>query len=329
MGISKSMKDLTKDIQESSKKRTEDIARIKDETNVLRQEAVEKVKSFSISRDVNDRKLRQDLEQNKTDRRKDVKRSRKEAQGMTRGFHDSRLKGEKILRKDLLRGTVQLAQNEKKRKEEVVEILDTFHRDRLESIQELKKDLAEGQARIKRAVGEILADTRTLINDFQSSRQTMGSELKNELARVREAKITEVENMRDSIRKTMAEVQTDLKEASNIWKEMDAAVKQKTRHKEPASEVTAEVPAEAPAEASSQTASEISTEVPAEMQVESISNLEEKCLSVIAQHPEGISLADVARELGVVTIVLGKAAKVLLEEGKVRREERNYFPVMI
>ena len=99
-------------------------------------------------------------------------------------------------------------------------------------------------------------------------------------------------------RQVQKEIKDDLKGASDAWKEMGHDGHQKAS----GVKVTRTVAAETPP------------------------NLEEKLLSIINQHPDGITLSDVAKELGIVTIVLGKAAKVLLEQGKIRKEEKIYFP---
>jgi YesN/AraC family two-component response regulator len=96
-------------------------------------------------------------------------------------------------------------------------------------------------------------------------------------------------------------LQADLKGAADAWKEMPSTIGIKTSGRKITKETAIETPP----------------------------NLEEKLLAIINQHVEGITLPEVAKELGIVTIVLGKAAKALLEQGKVRKEEKTYFPVII
>lgn len=56
-------------------------------------------------------------------------------------------------------------------------------------------------------------------------------------------------------------------------------------------------------------------------------DLEAKLLAAIAERPNGITLTEIAESLGVVPIVLGRASKSLLDKGKVRKEDKSYFPV--
>jgi hypothetical protein len=303
MEMANRMKELTQNILSSSEERAEEITKIKEETSTLRQEAVDMVKDFSISRGETSRQLRRELAQSNTDRRKGVMQSRKNAQSLIQGFHDSRRESGDQLRKELAQGSKLLVQNEKKRKQEVEKMLDAFQGSREETGAELRKDLAEGKAKMKLEVKETLTDAKTLINGYQSSRRTMGAELKNDLGKDRDERKADVEGMRQGFRQARKEVQADLKGASDAWKEMGSAIRKKTSGGKAAPEVRAEMP------------------------VEITPNLEEKLLSIINQHVEGITLSGVAKELGIVTIVLGKAAKVLLEQGKVRREEKVYFPV--
>ena len=291
MKMADSMKELTQDILSSSEKRAEELTKLKGETNTLRQEAANTVKDLSAARGESSRQLKKDLAQGNTSRKKDT-------QGLIKDFQDSRRKSGEKMRKELAQGSKLLVQNEKKRKQEVGKMLAAFQSSRQESGAELRKELSEGKAKTILEVKEALADAKTLINGYQSSRQTMGVELKKDLGKSRDAMKADVKGMRDGFRQAQAEVQSELKGAADVWKEMGSVMRQKT---------------------SGGKAPEIPVETPP--------NLEEKLLSIINQHAEGITLSEVAKELGIVTIVLGKAAKVLLEQGKVRKEEKFYFPV--
>jgi len=54
--------------------------------------------------------------------------------------------------------------------------------------------------------------------------------------------------------------------------------------------------------------------------------LEERVLDYINAHPEGVSVGDMEAPLGVIRMQLGKVAKELLEEGKVNRIDKKYYP---
>lgn len=301
MGIASSMKELTKDIVYSSEERDKELSRIKKETSILLQEAVHMVTDFSISRDETSRHLKQELAQSGTDRRKEVMQSLKNAQIIIHSFHNSRQESGRQLRKELTQNSKLLIQNEKNRKQEVKKMLDAIQNSRKEIAAELKKDLSEGKAKMQTEVKATLADASALINGFQSSRHTMGVELKKGLIKGGEDIKTTVKDMGDGFRKIQAEVRADLKEAAVTWKKMSSPTLKKT----PAGKVTPKIPVVTPP------------------------NMEEELLSRINQHAQGITLSDIANELGIATIVLGKMTKSLLEQGKVRKEGKNYFPVGI
>jgi len=56
-------------------------------------------------------------------------------------------------------------------------------------------------------------------------------------------------------------------------------------------------------------------------------SIEEKILEFIEKHPEGVKVGEMEKPLGVLRMMLGRIAKKLLEEGKVRKEENLYFPL--
>ncbi len=56
-------------------------------------------------------------------------------------------------------------------------------------------------------------------------------------------------------------------------------------------------------------------------------DLDEKILQFIDKHPEGVKVGDMEEPLGVTRMRLGVIAKKLLEEGKIRKEEKMYFPL--
>jgi hypothetical protein len=314
MELTKNMQELKENITASSGERVKELTRIKGEAKAVRQEAVEKIKDFSTARGESGRKLKRDLAQSKTERKKEVAQSRKTAQGMVQDFHDSRMKNGERLRKDLTQGGKLLVQNEKKRKQEVGKMLETFRSELDVSASEIKKEITESKAKTIAEVKEALADARTMVDSFQSSRQTMAAELKNDLGKSGKERKESVSDLRRGFRQVQAEIQADLKGAADAWQGTGPAKRKKSSGSKSAAEVPAEVLAETPAETP--------VEAPAEMSP----NLEEKLLTIINQHTEGITLSEVARELGLVTIVLGKTAKVLLDQGKVRREEKNYYP---
>jgi phosphate uptake regulator len=102
-----------------------------------------------------------------------------------------------------------------------------------------------------------------------------------------------------------------MKKASNIWQGMSETLARARKGRAVVPKVEAEEKVR-----------------PVEEAIEEVEvDLEEKVLEFINQHPEGLKVSDMEAPLGVVMTKLGKIAKKLLEEGKVRKEESLYFPL--
>ncbi len=69
-------------------------------------------------------------------------------------------------------------------------------------------------------------------------------------------------------------------------------------------------------------------EVPVEEVVpEEKARLEEEILSLIGEHPEGIRLVEIAERTSIARIKAGNVTRMLVDEGKIRKEGLLYFPV--
>jgi len=155
----------------------------------------------------------------------------------------------------------------------------------------LRKNLAQGAAARK-------SEVHVMLNDFQRAHNQMGTQLRKELADNDRGIKSEVVGMRQ-------ETKADLREARTAWQELTRGVKKATVKATPEA-VKAEVTKAAPVE-------------------EETPDLEAKLLAAIREHPEGITLTEVAKSLGVASIVFGRAARKLVDEGRVRKEDKAYF----
>ncbi|MDP2730150.1 MAG: hypothetical protein Q8O55_06690 [Dehalococcoidales bacterium] len=157
----------------------------------------------------------------------------------------------------------------------------------------LRKNLAQGAAVRK-------SEAHVMLNDFQRAHNQMGTQLRKELADNDRGIKSEVAGMRQ-------ETKADLGGARTAWQKLTRGVK-KAAVKATPEAVKAEVAKAAPVE-------------------EETPDLKAKLLAAIAEHPEGITLTEVAESLGVAPIVFGRAAKRLVDEGRVRKEDKAYFPM--
>jgi len=157
----------------------------------------------------------------------------------------------------------------------------------------LRRNLAQGLAARK-------SEVHVMLNDFQREHNKMGVQLRKELADYDRGIKSEVVGMRQ-------ETKADLREARTAWQELTRGVKKDTV-KATSEAVKAEVAKAAPVE-------------------EETPDMEAKLLEAIREHPEGITLTEVAESLGVAPIVFGRAARKLVDEGRVRKEDKTYFPL--
>jgi hypothetical protein len=227
----------------------------------------------------------------------DISAFRLETADNLKEIHDSRLKSAEKVGKERAEGAQRLADDEKKRQQNVATEIKGFQTRREKTAAQMKKELKEGQNRRIAEVQANLTEVRNLIGQMRSERQKMTDELARDLELNRSQRKAAMEEMQNGFRKVRKEIQDDLKGAAEAWRDLGNI--------RPATASSENNPPEAPVEPP---------------------NLEEKLLTIINQHSEGISLSEVAKELGIVTIVLGKAARVLLEQGKINKRDKVYFP---
>jgi len=252
----------------------------------------------------------QDIVSSRDARVAEVKRLKKEANEMLGSFEASHKKMGAQLRSELtddkakMRAEVkalrrELTDGKAKMGAEVKAMRSGFQSSHKQMSSVLKKDLAQGEAARK-------SEIHVMLNDFQREHNQMGTQLRKELADYDRGIKSEVAGMRQ-------ETKTDLGEARTAWQELTRGVKKATVEATPEA-VKEEVVEAAPVEE----ATPVEEETP---------DLEAKLLAAITEHPEGITLTEVAESLGVAPIVFGRTSKKLVDEGRIRKEDRVYFPV--
>jgi hypothetical protein len=258
------------------------------EVERLRKEAKEMLSGFQASHKEMSTELRRDLAQDKRKMRAEVKSMRDD-------FQTSHKEMGTALRKDLSGHTQAVKGEVAKMRQEIK----ASHR---EVTTELRKGLAQGVTARKSEVAGTL-------NGFHSSRKQTGAKLRKELANYDRGIKNEVAGVRQ-------ETRADLREAATAWQELASTMQAKRAGVRVPPKV--EVPVEEKVEAPILEEAPVAEEAP---------DLEERLLAAITEHPDGITLAEVAESLGVVPVVLGRASRSLLERGLIHKEEKIYFPV--
>jgi hypothetical protein len=300
MGIASSMRDLAQNIASSHEDRTKAILEIREEAERVTGDAQDLIKGFQTSRSKAGAELRKDLARDKASRITDVKKMLRDAQGLVKGFQASRKREGAQLRKEL-------AQESAERRSGVNAMLGDFRSRRQEAGTKLREELAQTRLSCKSEVTELLKSAQDLVTDLGKSRLETGEKLRKDLAKGRAGRESGVKAMRSEFRKSQADVRSDIDEARAAWQELTRGVK-KAAVKATPKVVKAEVAKAAPVE-------------------EETPDMETRLLETIKEHPDGITLTEVAESLGVAPIVFGRAARKLLDEGRVRKEDKVYFPI--
>lgn len=294
MAIASSMRELTQSITSSRADRAKTVAKLKEETK-------DSMKGFKTSRGQAGTQLRNDLARDRASRKAAVKKTLEDAQGLIKGFQASRSKEGAQLRQELAQGAAE-------RGSSVSALLESFQSQRQETGRKLQKDLAERRFSRESEVGALIKGAQDLVKELGWSRQEIGKKLRKDLAQDSADRESAVKEMQSEFHKSRALVRADINEARAAWQEL-------TRGK-PAMAAAVRVPplAEAP-------------KAEEEVAEEQISDLRSKLLAAIRDHPEGITLTKVAEGLGVTPIVLGRVSRKLVDEEKIRKEDKTYFPV--
>jgi hypothetical protein len=300
MGIASGMRELAQSIASSHEERTKTVAKVKEEASQTREDARDLIKGFQASRKQTGVQLRKNLGRDKASRKSDVKKMLGDTQGLIKGFQASRRKEGAQLRKELAQGLAE-------QRSEVNAMLGDFRSRRKETGSKLREELDQTRLSRKSEVTELLKSAQDLVTDLGKSRQETGEKLRKDLAKGRADRESGVKEMRSEFRRSQAEVRSDIDEARAAWQELTRGVK-KTAVKATPKVVKAQVAKAMPA----------GEETP---------DLEAKLLAVIREHPQGITLTEVAERLGVAPIVFGRAARKLVDEARVRKEDKTYFPV--
>ena len=263
----------------------------------------------------------QDIVSSREEMVAEVKGLKKEANEMLGSFKASHKKMGAQLRRELaddkakMRAEVkalrrELADDKAKVGAEVKAMRSGFQSSRKEMSSVLKKDLAEHTQGVK-------DEAASLRQEMGASHQEMSAKLRGNLAQGLAARKSEAQQFRkeladydrgikSEVSGMRQETKADLGEARTAWQELTRGVKKDTVKATPEA-VKAEVVEAAPVE-------------------EETTDLEAKLLAAITEHPEGITLTEVAESLGVAPIVFGRVSKKLVDEGRIRKEGRVYFP---
>jgi hypothetical protein len=303
MGIATEMKELTKDIASSHEDRVKRLREIREEASQTREEAKDLIKGFQTSRRETGVRLRNELTRDKAQRKSEAKGILKEAQDILRNFTTSRNEMSAQLREELSKGMADRRSEVRETLKDAEKSIRGFKVSRKKMGSEVRKELGQSRSRAKSEVGQLLGNAQALVKDFGRSRREESNRLRKELAKNRAERESDVKRMQSDFGKARSNLKGELQEAAGAWRELVGMKAQpRAKVREPKGVPKARIPGR-------------------------IADLEAKLLAAVNEHPEGITLTEVADSLGVASVLLGRASRRLLRNGEIRKKEKFYFPV--
>jgi hypothetical protein len=214
---------------------------------------------------------------------------------------------------------IQLTQDIQEMQTYVKNKLQEFHAAHAAMGATMKKDFAEDKAQRVQDVQEIRTTAQNKVQEFHEAHAAMSAAMKKELGQFAADLASKTRNLLAGFQGERAEMAADSKKAAAQWQGLTATLAKRRAGLKPSVEHKA-APAEPPVE---QVQGAETEKRPLEPEVQ----LEAKMLEFIKSHPEGVTVGDMEAPLQTPRSNLGKVAKGLWEQGKLRKEEKTYFPV--
>ena len=287
MAISNDMKKLCEDIVSANDVRVKAIGVLVKDTHKM-------LKGFQAEHKEMATNLRGELAKGEENRLKDFKATMAEIKKFVADMVEVTAKLMEQIRKE-----------QGERNKAVADLLEKFAKDHEVMAAELKQSLAKGETDrledfkemmkgIQKYVADVVKETKRLMDEIRARQDERNKEVLDLLQ--------EFQTEREKMAANWQALTVKMAKKRGIMPKMEAEVKVR-----PVKEAIKEVIEE--------------EEVTPDM------DLDEKMLQFIKKHPKGVRVGDMEETLGVVRMRLGVIAKKLLEEGKIRKEEKMYFPL--
>jgi Fe2+ transport system protein B len=289
MGLVDDSKKLCEDITSSYDSRVKAIEVLVRDVQMTCNNAQKKLGDISTERKRMSQEQKKALSDFATDLNKNV-------DAMIKEFHNAHVEmSEKIrkngegLRKDLAKGET----------------------DRLNSFKSMMGQIQKRIDEIQKRKNEIETYAKNKLKEFHDDHTDMSEKLKKNLTDYVEGIISETRNLLTGFESERKRIADDLQRMATNWQNMAAAMAERRGVK---AEVKEEIKVKPIKES-------------VEKKVSSGNDLESKVLKFIEKHPKGVKISDMERLFGVPRVRLGQISNRLLNDGKVRKEEKLYFPL--
>jgi len=219
---------------------------------------------------------------------------------------------------------------------EVSAMIERFQKEHKAMADELRENLEKGEVdrlktfndmmgNIQQDINQIETYVANKLKEFSDAHAGMSEELKKMLAEYVADMVKATKQLMGDIQKRQKErtaevadlletFKTEREKMAANWQALTTTMAKKRGIKP---KVEAEVKVRPVKEVIEEEEEEVTPEM----------DLDEKIVQFINKHPEGVMVGDMEEPLGVTRMRLGVIAKKLLEEGKVRKEEKMYFPL--
>ncbi len=243
----------------------------------------------------------------------------------------------KVMMGDIENHVVELSKN-------TAELMNVFSNDHKAMSEKLRTDLSKGEADrlkdFKGMIGNIGKDIKDIetyvknkLKEFSDEHIDMSAELKKELSKYVAGIISETNQLLGGFaeeREKMASNWKALNDTMAILKSGKPIVEKKVKVRavkkaieEEKPEPEPEKPVEKPEPKPKPKPKPVKKEQPWEKDIP----LEDKVLAFINAHPNGVKVGDMEEPIGVTRMRLGVIGKNLFDTGKVKKVDKDYFPI--
>lgn len=312
------------------------IESIKKEVEDIQQSSLRLVNDFAASRADMSKELKEEFDQAFAERQKQNHERVKDF-----GLLNENIQNDINRLKDEVKNIIGNTQN----------LLQQYGEEHKEMSRNLKEELGENVKSRLQYVQALLVSFQQRLNEISRENVEMSEALRKELVQFREnlsdedkKRIKEFEDSMKEIRGQISEMQNaiagflkDLSQnrvqTANEWQNLSEAIARlKNNIKSPELPSESKTPSEKNNEKISEEEKEEEenqnlSEGEKDVDLQKEENLEEKILAFINDHPEGVKVSDMEEPLGEQRMRIGYVCKKLLEEGKITKVDRTYFPL--
>lgn len=224
------------------------------------------------------------------------------------------------------------------------ELMNVFSNDHKAMSEKLRSDLSKGEAdrlkdfkgmigNIEKDIKDIETYVKSKLKEFSDEHIDMSAELKKELSKYVAGIIKETNQLLGGFAKEREKMASNWKALNDTMARLRSGkpiVEKKVKVRPVAEAIEEEKPKpkpepepEKPVEEPKPKPKPAKKEQPWEKDIP----IEDKVLAFINAHPKGVQVGDMEEPLGVIRMRLGVIAKKLLDKGKVKKVDKEYFPI--